>query len=220
VRPGRREQKKRALRQRILEVSERLFRERGFDATTIEALIDAVGISRQTFFNYFPAKEAVLSEIGIAWLRRQAALPQRGTHVARERPGAVFDGVRGAIRGQLRAIEKDRDFMRLVFTRSGLFFPQGPQLGTPEDEVRLDHTRTLFAALAGLMRAGQEGGVVRRDVPAEQIAEIYVSVLWVTIRLWLTDYWRKPGSLVRRGMRALDVLEAGFRADAAPRRSR
>jgi AcrR family transcriptional regulator len=215
---GVREEKKRRLRRRILEVSEALFRERGFDDATVDAILEGVGISRQTFFNYFPSKQAVLAEIGIEWLRHQTELPRRGIPVAESRPGAVFDGVRGALRGQLRAIEKDRDFMRLVFTRSGLFFPQGPQLDTPEDETRLDHTRALFGALGGLMKAGQKGGRIRRDVPSDQVAEIYVSVMWVTIRLWLTDYWKKPGSLVTRGMRALDVLEAGFRADPAQSR--
>jgi AcrR family transcriptional regulator len=217
---GRREEKKRQLRLRMLEVSEGLFRQRGFDETTVDAVVEAIGISRQTFFNYFPSKQAVLAEIGIEWLRRQAELPRRGTRVAEFRPGALFDGVRAAIRRQLRAIEKDREFMRLVFTRSGLFFPQGAQLEPPEDEARLDHTRALFGALGGLMKVGQRAGVIRRDLSAEQVAEIYVSVMWVTIRLWLTDYWRRPGSLVTRGMHALDVLEAGLRADAANRRKR
>jgi AcrR family transcriptional regulator len=215
---GRREEKKRQLRLRILEASEALFRGRGFDETTVDAILEAVGISRQTFFNYFPSKQAVLAEIGIAWLRRQSELPRRGTRVVESMPGALFAGMRAAIRGQLRAIEKVRCFMRLVFTRSGLFFPQGPQLDLPEDEARLDHTRALFGALGGLMKEGQKAGVIRRDLSAEQVAEIYVSVMWVTIRLWLTDYWREPGSLETRGTHALDVLEAGLRADATQRR--
>lgn len=64
---GLREQKKNETRERILAVCGRLFRERGFDETTIADIVETGGISRQTFFNYFPGKEAVLTELGLAW---------------------------------------------------------------------------------------------------------------------------------------------------------
>jgi AcrR family transcriptional regulator len=35
----------------------RLFREQGYDATTIEQIIEAAEVSETTFFRYFPAKE-------------------------------------------------------------------------------------------------------------------------------------------------------------------
>jgi AcrR family transcriptional regulator len=212
---GLRAHKKQQVRGAILEVCGRLFRSRGFDETTIDEVVDAVGISRQTFFNYFPGKEAVLAELGLAWLRRQAEGPRAGARAGRG--ASVFDGTRAFLREQLRAIERDQDFMRLVFTRSGLFFPTGPQVGTRADERRLVHTRDAFAAIAALMRVGQASGHVRSDLAAEQMAELYVAVMVVTIRLWLTRYWGGSESLVERGMRALDVLENGLRARGSER---
>lgn len=38
----------------------RLFLERGFDATTIDQIAEAAGISRRSFFHYFPTKEDVV----------------------------------------------------------------------------------------------------------------------------------------------------------------
>jgi AcrR family transcriptional regulator len=210
---GLRARKKRQVRDAILDVCGRLFRARGFDETTVDDIVAAVGISRQSFFNYFPGKEAVLAELGLAWLREQAAGPRAGARAGHA--ASVFEGTRRFLRAQLAAIERDRDFMRLVFTRSGLFFPTGPQVGTRADERRLDHTRDAFAALAELMRAGQAAGRVRGDLPAEQVAELYVAVLVVTVRLWLTDYWSGSESLVERGMRALDALENGLRLRGA-----
>ena len=102
--------------------------------------------------------------------------------------------------------------MRLVFTRSGLFFPHGAHVGSSADAARLDHTRAYFTAVAEFMRAGQQAGRIRRDLPAEQVAEIYVAVLVITTRLWLTGYWGDTGSLVERAMRAFDALGDGLRA--------
>jgi AcrR family transcriptional regulator len=48
------------LRQRILDTSLTLFRERGFDATSIEVISLAAGVAKGTFFNFFPSKSAVL----------------------------------------------------------------------------------------------------------------------------------------------------------------
>jgi len=208
--PGLRERKKQAVRQRILDACERLFRERGFDETTVDLILERVEISRQTFFNYFPGKDAVLAELGLAWLREQAEVPRSAAR--KGAPGPILAGMRRAIRRQLVAIEKDRDFMRLVFTRSGLFFPQGPEVGTPSDAVRVDHTRAVFEAVAALIRLGQERGEIRADVDPRQAAELTVSSLVITIRLWLTAYWGEDGSLAARGLRALDVLERGLRA--------
>ena len=209
--PGLRERKKRQVRQRILDVCARLFRAPGFDETTIDAIAAEVDISRQTFFNYFPTKEAVLAEIGLAWLRSEGDLARAGARAGSGRPESLAAGFRRVIRQQLAAIEGDREFMKLVFTRSGLFFPQGPQVGGRADTARLDQTRAFFAAVAGFIRVGQEAGQIRRDVAAEQIAEMVVAVMVITIRLWLTGYWGDKGSLVTRVMRALDVLEDGLR---------
>ena len=57
----RRDERKAATSSRLTEVARRLTLERGLSGFTIEELCDEVGISRRTFFNYFPSKdEAVL----------------------------------------------------------------------------------------------------------------------------------------------------------------
>jgi AcrR family transcriptional regulator len=211
---GLRARKKKQVRDAILAVCERLFRTRGFDETTVDDIVGEIEISRQTFFNYFPGKEGVLAELGLAWLGAQGERARAGSRS--DRPARLMAGFRRVLREQLAAVEQDREFMRLVFTRSGLFFPHGPHVGSRADEPRLDRTRAFFAGLASLIRAAQEAGELRGDVPADQIAEMYVAVLVITIRLWLTSYWGGTESLVERGMRAFDVLEDGLRARAEP----
>ena len=58
--PDWRQRKKTATRDRIRASALRLFREQGYDATTVEQIAAAAGVSHMTFFRYFPAKEDVV----------------------------------------------------------------------------------------------------------------------------------------------------------------
>lgn len=59
-REGLRERKRRETLQRITDAGMRLFIERGIDATTIDQIATAAGISRRTFFYYFTSKDEIL----------------------------------------------------------------------------------------------------------------------------------------------------------------
>ena len=58
--PDWRQRKKTATRGRIRASALRLFREQGYDTTTVEQIAAAAGVSHMTFFRYFPAKEDVV----------------------------------------------------------------------------------------------------------------------------------------------------------------
>jgi AcrR family transcriptional regulator len=73
------ERKRKLVRDELAEVAMKLFAANGFDATTIEAIADAAGVSRRTFFRYFEAKEDViiefLDELGVRLSADLAARP-------------------------------------------------------------------------------------------------------------------------------------------------
>jgi AcrR family transcriptional regulator len=53
---ARREEKKQATRQRLVDIATDLFCRKGYDNTTVDEIVSLAGISQRTFFRYFPTK--------------------------------------------------------------------------------------------------------------------------------------------------------------------
>ncbi len=66
-----------ATRERLLAAARRLFGERGYEATSIESVLEASGVARGALYHHFQSKaelfDAVLSEVLIEIARRSAA---------------------------------------------------------------------------------------------------------------------------------------------------
>jgi AcrR family transcriptional regulator len=69
---GIRERKKARTRQALVDAAARLFLERGVDATTMDDIARAAGMSRTSVFNYFGYKEMILCEIGARYVQEVA----------------------------------------------------------------------------------------------------------------------------------------------------
>ena len=96
TRPNRRELQKAKTRQRIQEHAIRLFLERGFDETTVEDIVAAVGVSHMTFFRNFRTKEdvAVSDDYDQLIVRLVMERPAEEPLLERLRH-ALVDGMRG-----------------------------------------------------------------------------------------------------------------------------
>lgn len=60
--PGLRERTRQAVRAQVLAVAWDLFVQQGYDATTVDEIAAAVGMSQRSFFRYFSSKEDVVLE--------------------------------------------------------------------------------------------------------------------------------------------------------------
>lgn len=58
---GLRERKRRETSQRISDAALQLFLDKGYEATTLDEIAEAAGISRRTFFYYFESKDELLT---------------------------------------------------------------------------------------------------------------------------------------------------------------
>lgn len=80
---GLRERKKQRTRAALHDAALELFAERGFEATSVEAITDRAGVSARTFFRYFAAKDEVLfvghEEELAHWVQTLGSGPARET---------------------------------------------------------------------------------------------------------------------------------------------
>ena len=60
---GRRERRKRATRQMLIDTATEMFLERGFDAVTVAEIAEVCDVSSSTVFNYFPTKESIVLDL-------------------------------------------------------------------------------------------------------------------------------------------------------------
>ncbi|MFQ5698903.1 MAG: TetR/AcrR family transcriptional regulator [Myxococcota bacterium] len=182
---GLRERKKRELRSRIYEAARSLFLERGFEASTVEEIARAADVSPATFFNYFPGKSAVLSEMtGEVFDRIQRLVRDQLERPvsAQERLQGFADSVAREIAGA-RGLARDvvLELMRISAPRDGAF-PYASRVREP---------------FATILREGQERGEVRRDLCAEFLADMVIGTLNMAITNWLHD----PGFPLERWLR-------------------
>jgi len=112
--PGLRERKKARTRAAIQQHALRLFREQGYEATTVEQIAEAAEVSPSTFFRYFPTKEDVVlwDDLDPLLIAAFEAQPSELTPIQALR-GAfhqVFDGLSAEL------IERQWERSRLVMT--------------------------------------------------------------------------------------------------------
>ena len=117
---GRRERKKREVRERISEAARQLFLEHGFEATTVEQIARSADVAQATFFNYFPSKSAVLGEMTSEVFERIEELVNEllaRPATAQDRIGRFADAVATAIeqtRGLARAAAPRKPMSRRI----------------------------------------------------------------------------------------------------------
>jgi AcrR family transcriptional regulator len=166
-----------------------LFQEKGYEATTMRAIADRVGVSLGSSYHYFPTKEHLVLEFyrHTHELHAAAIAPL----LARERDFATR--LRGTIRAVVVTCEPFHDFAGSIFsTVANPGSPLNP-FGAAARPLR-DEVVALYAEVV-------KGSDAR--IPAD-IAEMLPLVLWLyqmgILYFWIFD--RSPGRL-----RTLEVID-------------
>jgi AcrR family transcriptional regulator len=99
-------------RAHILETAKRLFREQGFEATTLRRIADEADVSVGLSYRYFPQKE----DLALALYLELAAQLEETTR--NEKRASLADGFAGALRKKLRLLAPHREALAALFAAS------------------------------------------------------------------------------------------------------
>jgi AcrR family transcriptional regulator len=170
---GLRERHKQSTRRSLEDAALRLFADRGYDATTIEAIADEAGVSPRTFFRYFTAKDEVLD---MGWQQRREQLAELvDAAPAEDDDHAAAARVLVAMAESFEP-ERERVLLRARALRSS------PALRGRNADTAAAWEHTLADGLA------RRRGLAEPDVRARSVAAAYTAV-WRTA---LGDWLRSP----------------------------
>ncbi|MEQ4725923.1 TetR/AcrR family transcriptional regulator [Nonomuraea sp. B19D2] len=188
-----RERKKLRTRRALAETALRLFTERGYDATTLDDLCDAVEVSKRTFFRNYRSKEDVAlaadSDLWSAYLDYVAA---------QEMNGPLIEALRVALDTTLSTMDPDWDRRFLAArelseavpalqahslgycqdTTRALVKVVSGRSGTDVEEVRLRLTVEIFVAAwrTASLRWTAQGGHGGRDTLTKLVEETFAEI--------------------------------------------
>ena len=151
----------------IREAANRLFLERGVDATTVDAICAAADISKGTFYLYFHRKEDLLVEYGLQRLRLwRDMLPDliASKKTFRQSVDAILD-----------ALVREKSWGREV---AG---PRAPRDGHEREGLPVAAPHKLIEPLVELAQAR---GEVRRDIPADALSHFILRSILGALRDW------------------------------------
>jgi AcrR family transcriptional regulator len=150
-----------SMRDRIIEVSWRLFYEKGYDNTTVDEIIQECGISKGGFYHHFPAKDDLLSSLPDMF----DAQYERALKEMPEGMGS-YEQLIYLSRCLFRYIEEKIPVEILSLVYSTQVIKKG-------QKFLLNQNRFYFKTLSGILKEGQKNGEIIDDKSLAELTKFY-----------------------------------------------
>ncbi|WP_088007338.1 TetR/AcrR family transcriptional regulator [Indiicoccus explosivorum] len=180
------------MKERITEQSIVLFEQKGFSETSVQDIVEALGVTKGTFYYYFTSKEQLLMEIHLNYIgrllaRQEAIIKNSGS--AKEKIARIigllisdiqdygpsarvfFREIRHLAENNAEEVRQQRDRFRLAIEE---VLRQGRDSGEFKPEIV--PSITAFAVL-GVTNWSYQWFNPAGDVPPERLAEIYTELI-------------------------------------------
>jgi TetR/AcrR family transcriptional regulator, cholesterol catabolism regulator len=155
---SRRERKKLETREALLDAALTLFREKGYDETTVEEITERADVAKGTFFNYFPTKEDLLGE-SAAWRVEQL---RAALEVSTGAPASPVGRIKLLMRLMYEQTIEDIKLVQRAFVVRLCNPPPLPHQAK----------RQLFGLFTDLVHEAQACGEIRADVDAKVVSDL------------------------------------------------
>ena len=189
-----REQKKRDRRERLFSAAMRLFEHKGFQETTVLEIAKKAKVSRGTFFNYYPYKEAILIEhLAQKLAEIQTQLKTRGL-------ASPIEAISILLEELAAFLELNRDIV----------LPLSYELLNPNPERSRQAylSLPLVPILYDYLTEAKEKGLVRKDFSRERLARTLANTFFLTALQWAA--YRQDRSISEELRTALTLALEGM----------
>jgi AcrR family transcriptional regulator len=193
----------------LLEAAKRLFREKGYDETSVSDIVKAVGVSQGTFYWYFDSKEdllgAVADDFSVEYYDSLEAIATSADLDAAEKLERFFDAMENVLRasGQLLA-----DFHTSRFQRF-------------HDKMARRMGARVFSLAGAIVKEGVEEGIFDTSYPEE--ATMFIIAPGLFYHQGEIDFDDIASRRWREAHRDMTMRVLGYKGDTgkrgAPKRS-
>ncbi|MCO5168732.1 MAG: TetR/AcrR family transcriptional regulator [Planctomycetes bacterium] len=186
----------------ILATATRMFAQRGFPATDLQEVADALGVGKGTVYRYFPSKR----ELFLAAADRAMVLLSARVHEAADTVDDPLARIRRAIEAYLTFFDEQPELIELLIQERAEFRDRK----TP---TYFEHREANMGPWEALLRDLIAAGRIR-DVPVARITGVISDLLYGTI---FTNHFagrKKP--LHAQSEDVLDILFNGLLVDRGP----
>jgi AcrR family transcriptional regulator len=189
-------------RERIVAAATREFSEKGYQGASINTLVDDLGISKGSIFQYFTNKKGLflfIFQAAVDRVRRTLVAVKEETEDLE-----VFERIRRSLLVGVDFVRRHpqiyRIYLKLLFDRE-----------VPYRAELLKAIR-LFSAeyLSSLMEKGLERGEIRRDIPLEQAVFVLDAVLDRYLQAYMVPFLDQGGDIYQRDQGQVEVWVAGL----------
>ncbi|MCZ7385431.1 MAG: TetR/AcrR family transcriptional regulator [Candidatus Methanoperedens sp.] len=166
-----REKKKIDTRNKIFEVSGRLFKEKGIENTTIDEIVKDAGIGKGTFFNYFPSKTALL----LYFAQQKEELTFSRIKNETLKGISTREKIKNTLVFVAKTNEKDKELTKMFV------FEYMRHYGSGQER----RSRGLSNILHSLIEEGVRDEDVKSNIDAKKAAEIISAIYFHSLVEWL-----------------------------------
>jgi len=166
--------------ERVLSAAARLFRTKGYAATTTREIAAELGIQKASLYYHISSKEDVLYQLCLESMREHL----EGLQAADDGPGDVLSRLRAAVDGQMARLhsDSDRNAAALLELRA-----LDPERHTTVVGMRDEYE----ARLREVVQEAQAAGVLRTDLDAK-----YLTLSLLSLINW-SIFWFRPNGRLR-----------------------